>query len=407
MQILNTIENEPVTLKPEYLALATSILKNNPSLPFKVNNGRIVFDDYIIGSLKLDDLVINIESRHGVFSLNKVFEMMLYNSKIKSNILFTDSYSYSSGSGISILPLLLIKSCNELVKFGLTGGYVHSSEYSKELKGTIDFSSFDPRLIGINGLKVSYDTYSLDTLQNQVIKAALSKANLLLSKNESLKVKELLKHFDEVSEYIFEEKDEDLIMNFFSSNTAYKETLKLSIIVLKDLKLSYKDNDVEWYSFLTNSNDLFETFARNVIKNTISESVEKWDKAKEFGSISYNGTIGYKSYVPDILINYNQSTESASAVIDAKNKSFKPQNSKPSELVLSEDIYQLLFYLRQLKTKVGALIYPTNENYEPIKFVVNDSNDYRIYLLSINFNSSISDIEAKIKKDLYSVLLKI
>ncbi len=405
MNYINISENEKIVLDEKYIAKAKQILLYEPDLHFSICENSIVFDSYIIGSLKIDDLIININSRNKAFTLSKAFEMMLYNSKIKSNI--SSTFDVTTSSGLSVLPSLFIQSCTRLVKNGLTGGYENINEYSKEAKGNIDFSTFQKSLVALNGLKVSYDNYSLNVLQNSIIKSALIKCELFVQQSEIFKIEELLKSFGSVDEVVDCDFEESEILNFFSSNSNYKETLRLGLMILKDLKLKINKGDIEWCSFLTNSNDLFEAFARNIIKNNINEKVEKWEAPKEFASITHETNVGYKSFVPDILINYSPSTNTASAVVDAKNKSFDPKATNLAELVSSGDLYQLLFYLRQLKTKIGALIYPCGQDFAPIKVSVNDSNDYRIFLLSINISKSIVEMENKIKKDIYEVLLKI
>ena len=54
MNFININENEKINLTPEYIGKAKQILLHEPNLPFSINENSIIFDPYIIGSLKID-----------------------------------------------------------------------------------------------------------------------------------------------------------------------------------------------------------------------------------------------------------------------------------------------------------------------------------------------------------------
>lgn len=151
---------------------------------------------------------------------------------------------------------------------------------------------------------------------------------------------------------------------------------------------------------------MFESYVRKLVSKAVEFKVQKWDKPQNYASLSYKGIEGYKSFSPDILVGYDSATNSSKIVLDAKNKHFNPTEGNISELVEPADMYQLLFYCHKMKTKLGGLIYPSGENYDPVNVIVDDDADMRIVLFSVNMKSDYRDRLKKLKNDLYESLLK-
>jgi 5-methylcytosine-specific restriction endonuclease McrBC regulatory subunit McrC len=150
-------------------------------------------------------------------------------------------------------------------------------------------------------------------------------------------------------------------------------------------------------SFLENTNSLFESYIRKVLKDNLQESIIKWDQPRKFIEMRNSNKKGQKSYSPDILVNYSDLTESALAVIDVKNKSFEPNSMKSLDLLCStNDLYQIIFYCNQLKSKVGALIYPSSSTNEPVELMMDLNSGLKIFLFSVNMNRSFSSRSRKL-----------
>lgn len=402
----NVIENDYCPLPDELLSAVKIIKSQNKSLPFIIEGNGIRFDEYIIGNLQVGNCLINILPRHDFISTRKIFEMLLYISGVTST-LTSDGFEFSSNDGISVIPQLFISSCESLVREGLSGGYHSKREVSDIIRGTIAYDEFQKNKILIDGgITCDYDLFSLDILQNRIIKAALRKSLTLGVGEKPDKIFHLLTYFDEVSdtltatEYVNKE-----IFVFHSLNNFYNECLKYALIILNDVKLSYDGNaENEWNSFLINSNTLFEDFIRKVLSNTINERIEKWTEPRPFATIEYSNTIEEKSFIPDIVINYNENNSCATAVFDVKNKSYKPKIGELSGLVSSPDLYQILFYCNQLNCKIGGVIYPADVDNEVIKVNVSNKSDNSIYLLSVNMSDSNINIEKKLKNHILKIL---
>lgn len=406
MNIVNVIENDLCVLPSNVLILASEIKTQNPTLPFLVEKNGIRFNEYIIGSLKIGDFLINIQPRHNAISTRKVFEMILYTSGIRESEA-SSGYEFSPLDGISVVPLIFILSCENLVHSGLTGGYTTRREISDIIRGSINYTEFHNKKILLDGgISCDFDLFSFDSVQNRVIKAALKKSLSLVSGDHASKIYGLQNYFENVSDELLNtEHNEDFLLNIYSLNPHYKETIKYALIILNDMKLSYTGTaENDWYSFLINSNTLFEEFIRKVIMNSINENVEKWVEPKPFATVEYEDNLSQKTFVPDIVINYNENISTATAVFDVKNKSFEPSSRDLAGLVSSPDLYQLLFYCRQLRTKIGGIIYPSSDDFKLTKVNVSNENDNSIYLVAVNMKDSNFTIENKLKNNINKIL---
>lgn len=408
MVVQQIFENEDAVLDEESIAIAEKMKSKNPNLPFEVKDDRLVFDAYTVGSIQVLDNVINILPRNPVFNLSTIFEMILFSNDIIVNSENTVGYEYTDQNGVWVIPKYFSKACKKLVDFGLTGGYRRKHEVSNSLQGDLILEFFNVNIIKTEGLHYNRQDYTLDIPANQIIKSALLKiiqSNQI--KDNSYEFTSLLREFEAVSEYTGSVIDYKVNnATFYSCNPFYPEVVEIALTILKDMKLSFNKGDVQWYSFLQNSNNLFESYVRKLVSKAVDLKVQKWENPQNYASLVYNGKIGFKSYTPDILVGFDESTNSSKVVLDVKNKHFNPLEDNISELVEAADMYQLLFYCRKLKTKLGGLIYPAGMNYEPVSVIVDDDADLRIVLFSVNMKLNYRERLKKLKSDIFEALLK-
>ena len=197
---------------------------------------------------------------------------------------------------------------------------------------------------------------------------------------------------------------DEICNRFVSANAHYPLCLEFASKILKDMKTRFNNGQMEWYAFLHNSNDIFEKYVRKVISRGIDLYVTKWNDPKEIAILTDGTRKGSKSFVPDILIDYNPNNGKARAVLDAKNKRFEPSNNL-GDLLSSSDMYQLVFYCDKLKTNLGGLIYPSKKDYKPVKVLIDGNQDFRFVLFSINMNERISVRHRKLCNDIKNELL--
>jgi 5-methylcytosine-specific restriction endonuclease McrBC regulatory subunit McrC len=279
-----------------------------------------------------------------------------------------------------------------LVNFGLTGGFVSYEAKSKEIDGQIVFEKFHPLELSIYGVSHLREVYINDILANQLIKSAIVKVLQSEYRPEIRRnFQVLLKDFVHIDEYKGNLMGiEEFISSFYSANPYYPLVLEFAIKILKDMKMKFNNGCMEWYAFLHNSNDIFEKYVRKVVSRGISSYVTKWDKPKEIAVLSDGVRNGFKSYVPDILIDYDPLTGKANAVLDVKNKRFDLQRGDLGEVLSSQDMYQLTFYCDKLKTKLGGLVYPASQDYKPVSVLIDGNQDFRFVLFTINMSDRLN-----------------
>ena len=160
MLVNNIIENCSLTLDEEYAFKLLEILRDNPTLPLKLKNEVLSFDDYTIGEFRIGDLTINIQPRNKAFTLTSFFQILQFLNKPLLDELpgygFDDSHALFNLKSISKTFCVSIDS---LLQFGLTGYYRNKSEYSFQIQSEINFDNYVPQLIPYNGInsKLSYD----------------------------------------------------------------------------------------------------------------------------------------------------------------------------------------------------------------------------------------------------------
>ncbi|HFU4567394.1 TPA: hypothetical protein ACGPD7_005147 [Bacillus cereus] len=404
-------ENSSLTLEERYLPFVKEIMILNSDSPIQLNGNILSFNEYTVGILKLDDLIIEIKCRNEALTMNTIFEMYSFvnNNHSKLNL---ESIGFDMGNSFELASITnyFYKLCAALLQIGLTGDFNKHNVTSQIIRGNIVFEKYVKKELPFKGLSMITEEYSVNCLANQVIKSAILKLLESESNEENiLNLTSLLREFSYIDTQRFMESEleriEYAISSFYSSNPYYALVLEMSLKILKDLKMSYNNGNLEWYMFLVNSNNLFEEYARKMLTICLENEVEKWREPKKYASILSDYGVGSKSFSPDIIIDYNDSYNTCRVVLDVKNKKFLPSKQNISDLISPADLYQLLFYCRQLKTNVGGIIYPTKEDCDPVKVEVNDEHDPLIYLFSINMFDSFENRMNKLKEEIETKLL--
>ena len=407
MRVQQILENQDIQLDEKTINIAKSIKKTHPNLPFEIKNSTLLFDKYTVGTIQIKDILIEILPRNPVFDSSTIFEMMMYCKGIQLNDIKSSGFNCSQKNFLMYIPYNFVSTCKKLTNFGLTGAYKRNNVISDRLEGDLIYEKFNKAIIKVEGIHSVKQIYSLDVAANQLIKSALIKISKLSCEFiNNMDYLNTLKYFDEIKEYV---NDTSTFKNrepyFFSSNPYYPEAIETALIILNDIGLNFSDGNLEWSSFLQNSNSLFEAYARKIIKESIALKVEKWNFPVPFATLNYKGNSAIKSYAPDILIEFDEKSSSSKIVLDVKNKRFNPDAGNLANAIESSDLYQLLFYCRQLHTNLGGLIYPSDKDYEPVTLTVSDDKDLRLVLYAINMKLPYSKRVSKIKTELEKTLL--
>ena len=389
IEVINLSENQELLLNDDELEEFVIFLEQNNSLPIRLIDNTLVFDEYTIGSIQINNRLINIIPRNNAVDLTVVFDMLMYLKDIRS-------YSKTSGFEKSIfgmaqiIPETFLNNVQNLIDFGITGTIISNETTGFSLNGELIHESYNKRLIPINGISYKQISFTTDVYANQIIRLALERIyKLNLSEKINKKTRELLSSFEFIDDFQQEIISMDeIIKTFYSTNPFYPQTLEMAYIIINNLRISYGNGDLQFYSFLINSNILFEDYVRKLTDELLAFNVEKWRYYRNFAVLKFNNDKSYKSFVPDIVVGYNSDYNTALGVFDVKNKYFEPDLTSLGEVVTNQDLYQILFYLRQLKSRFGILIFPTSKFYDAIRMEVLDDGDKYIYLIGINMRTS-------------------
>lgn len=401
-------ENSEIQVDDDTATAIVKMLIEEPDLPMTLNGNILSFEAYTVGAITVGDVNIEIKPRNSAFNSETLFEMMLYesiNNFDENNV--SKGFGDNQDFGFSAITSQFYLECTRLVNFGLTGGFISEKRSGKEINGNIIMETFHPSYLPVRGVDYIFDNYSTDVEANQIIKSAISKV-LYFEKRPNVRsqYQRLMSYFTEVNEYNGNLTNiTDIGDRFYSANPHYPLTLEFAVKILNDMKLKYNKGRVEWYAFLHNSNDIFEKYVRKVLAKGLKSYVTKWDAPQTIAVLDDGKRKGYKSYVPDILIDYNPADNTAKAVLDAKNKNFDVKGTDISEILHSADMYQLTFYCDKLKTNLGGLIYPANQDYKPIIVMIDGNQDFRFVLFGINMRDRLRQRHRKLCNDVKDYLL--
>lgn len=370
-----------------------SMIQEEPDLPLRINNNILSFNEYTVGAIQVEDVNIEIKPRNSVFTLEVLFEMLLFDSlnNFDENYL-SNGFGDNQSFGITSITSQFYYECVKLVDFGLTGDFIKKKCQGKEILGSLVLEDFHPLYIPIRGVSFMQELYSVDVKPNRVIKSAILKILSFESRQTIRKqYQALLKNFVNVSEFKGSLNEiNNISKQFYSANPNYPLVLEFAEKILKDMKMKFNNGNISWYSFLHNSNDIFEKYVRKVLSKGLDSYVTKWSSPQKIATLDDGKRRGTKTYIPDILIDYDVTTNSAKAVLDAKNKFFDTNKNDISELLHSGDMYQLTFYCDKMKTNLGGLIYPAGDDYKPINVMIDGNQNFRFVLFSINLKEKIS-----------------
>jgi hypothetical protein len=139
------MENSELTVDDGLAKEFRDMLLDDSTLPIKLKNNIVSFSEYTVGSLQVGNVNIEIMPRNPAFTLETLFEMLLFESlnNFDENYLssgFGDNQSF----GISSITSQFYYECLKLIDFGLTGGFVSEKRYGTEITGSLIFENYHP-----------------------------------------------------------------------------------------------------------------------------------------------------------------------------------------------------------------------------------------------------------------------
>lgn len=353
------------------------------------------FPQAYVGYLCLPNRKIIIDPKHQGISFKHILRIYYFLYTSDSSDLDEPIYDVEMGSSYDIVQSF-IHELDVVIKKGLPVEYNTHQDTLQYLRGNVDLVKTNLNIVlgKRDVFECEYDELSHDVSINQVLYKALLKANRIVDIGTGSLLK---RNFYDVSDV--HELPQAIKLN---TNTKYcKKVLTLAYMILNDLNISDYGNSSYGQNLLINFDWVFEEFIKKILTVYSGDyNFTYWDKEKNYAFCRTDESEYYKSYIPDMLYNYQDKTypNTAYCILDMKNKTSKPFSNA--------DVYQMFFYANQLRSKKIILCYPCGKDTD--NAVLEFDNDAflvkKIYGAYINISG---DTSKEFKANIYSFIEKI
>lgn len=264
----------------------------------------------------------------------------------------------------NLVVKLFLDLLQQLVSKGLSQNYQEINQNSPLIKGQIDFSTqFTENFANPIQHNCSYSELSFNTLENQLLKLALTKLYQLYQQSEiAWQLSQLQKYFTNIALPTDANISYSKI-TFSRLNEHYKLPLALAQMILEESSPLLEGNTHLFPAFLIDMNKLFERYVANRLKTYCQEN---------YSHFSHKITVHYQmqyyldnfseiKIIPDLILS---KADEVLAVMDTK---YKTQSSS-----INADYYQIITYCLVNNSSKGFLVYPTWEQ-QSKKFYIKNS----------------------------------
>lgn len=342
--------------KEHLLSVNRKFMRESKGEPFIIDprhNIARVNPGYV-GVVRLYSKTIVIEPRFAAFNFQTILKMwLIVNSDYWSDRYFSlPEFEIETMHFLQDIAGFYVNETLKVSKLGIVSDYVPATDNMRFIKGKIDYVK-TAQLIQNDRAVCHYDDFSQNILLNQIVLYCLQKLLLFSSsdKRVSSQIMSAIKQFRGVNLRPKIVENEVDAIELTRRESHYRFLLDLSKLVIKNASISDIGDTLTFWGFLVDYNRLFEHFVKRILRHGFQAKISWWKELKDYAS--YTNEFGHfkKKYMPDILYLYDSDTDTASAVIDVKNKM--------PDLFDNPDVFQLTFYCKQLRSTRGILVYPS------------------------------------------------
>ena len=395
-----------------------------------------IFKDYIIpqnfiGSINIDDISVEIFPKIPLVKDDKAQERKRFLEILEYVETFNENIFENLEIGNQDMPILeifisnFIKEVEKIVKKGLVYSYINKSENILYFKGKLDLPNHIKYNIIENRFFMNFDEFSINSMENCLLKLALEKIKNISSNIENTdKIHQLLIQFEDIETsglnpvHLFKK----IIYN--KKNEFYKKSLNLAKFFLLDespYSIFFNDKKEVTGVFFP-METIYESYIANKLKQLISKeysdkfSIKIQDSSHFiFKNCSFNEkqikeNIKFFNIRPDIVLR-NKKNNNEVIILDTKWKILRYE--KENFNILENDFIQLIKYIVSYSSKENPccrayFIYPTtnttkNENsfgfIDKILFE-NDSLKIGAYFIDLSSEDEVDKSLKNILKDI-------
>lgn len=352
------------------------------------------FPQQYVGYIGLPGRKIIIKPKHNGVTISHILRVYYFLYSAEYTDLDTPMYDIEGGNDVNLVSMY-IQELLKVVHRGLPIEYRESTANLGFVRGTLNIvpTALNMRCRKPDGFNCTFDDLTRDIELNRLLLAAAKKIEAYTSSSD---LTYAIRQFGEVDYTHIPE------TVTFTKNTAYcKKAVSLAYMILNDMTLSTKGETSSGESLLINFDRVYEDFIKKVLMEYSSlGKFTYWSEERVYGFCSDLDRYFERSYIPDLLYDYNEShgRPSARAILDMKNKTSLPFHNP--------DIYQMTFYGQMLNCKRIILCYPSNENANSTALRFTDEKFFlqRVYAAFMNLTGNSA---REFKENIHSFVLRV
>lgn len=354
-----------------------------------------------VGIIKFENFQLNITPKISNSYLH-IIEMFEYinNLNLMKKIDSDLRASISDIDFFEFISMIFLNECQRIFKEGFRSDYLIRQEVLTQVRGKIQVKQQLMLKFGrVDKLHCEFDDIDSNILDNQLILFGLDIFSYLV-KNPKLLVeinknKAILRSICDLDDFLMG----DIVVSYNRLNEYYRgahEIVKL-LIRHKGIKNIYDPKFKTCFSFIINTNVMFEQFMGQILSNICMKiNLQVLYQHEDNDAITSNENKQYK-IIPDYIV--LNPINKRQIVIDIKYKSYKDGK------VDNSDIYQIFFYSnifnKSEKIKKGILIHVTEGEFNIETLSIQSS----MVLATLKIVSiPIDKIMIEIKQDQYGVI---
>lgn len=347
--------------------IKTNKLDENPKF-FKIFKDYIIPQNFI-GSINIDDISIDIFPKIPLVKDNKNQEKERFLEILEYVEIFNENIFENFEIGNQDMPILeifisnFINEVEKIVKKGLLYSYINKSENILYFKGKLDLANHIKYNIIENRFFMNFDEFSINSMENSLIKLALEKIKNISSNMENIdKLHQLLIQFEDIETsglnpaHLFKK------ILFDRKNEFYRKSLNLAKFFLLDespYSVFYND-EREVTGLFFPMETIYESYVANKLKQLINEkysdkfSIKIQDSSHfifkncSFNKIQIKENIKFFNIRPDIVLR-NKKNNNEVIILDTKWKILRYE--KENFNILENDFIQLIKYIVSYSSK--------------------------------------------------------
>ena len=301
---------------------------------------------------------------------------------------------------------ILNNGLNHLFKRGLTRDYRSKTDDIKSVKGKINFNTTIKKNLLMNGrVNCEFDEFDEDNIQNQIIKATISKlikTKNIDQENKNNLIKQKLR-FSGVSDIRLQRSHFSGI-RFNANNNFYDFLLRICKLIFESIIPSEEPGRFKFKEPLNFETDkkrrlLFEDFVREFYKIEQNKYIVN-RKNLNWGFVEI--TDNSAEFVPEMKTDMILSNENRKIIIDTKfTEALRPDQHNDQRYRIKEGhLYQIYAYMKNTEVSEnqsleGMLLYPKVDQDIDLQFR-KDGN--KISVKTINLDQGFKDIEKDLKR---------